>query len=111
MEGGRWLTLNVDLGTMPLYVRAGAIVPVDPVRQYTSQAVDELTTIRIYPGADGSFTMYDDDGHSLGYQNGTDERQVWIRLEWDDVRRRLTVSPDARMNRWPAGEKRVFDVQ
>ena len=54
--GGASVTRAVDLGTLPLYVRAGAIVPFDPVRQYTSQPVTEPTTLRIYAGADGLFT-------------------------------------------------------
>src|SRR5207302_5950768 len=66
--GGRWLDRPVDLATMPLYVRAGAIIPFDPVRQFTAQAVTEPTALRVYPGADGEFTLYDDDGTSLDYQ-------------------------------------------
>jgi alpha-glucosidase/alpha-D-xyloside xylohydrolase len=107
--GGTWITRPVDLGTLPLYVRAGAILPLDPVRQYTAQAVDEPTTIRIYPGADGSFTLYDDDGHTLGYQNGTDERQVWIRFDWNDTKRRLTIAPGPQ-KAWPVGTQRAFNV-
>src|SRR4029079_2868147 len=49
IEGKRWLERTVDLATMPLYARAGAIIPLDPVRQYTTQAVAEPTTLRIHP--------------------------------------------------------------
>jgi alpha-glucosidase/alpha-D-xyloside xylohydrolase len=107
--GGTWITRPVDLGTLPLYVRAGAILPLDPVRQYTAQAVDEPTTIRIYPGAVGSFTLYDVDGHTLGYQNGSDERQVWIRFDWNDTKRRLTIAPGPQ-KAWPVGTQRAFNV-
>jgi hypothetical protein len=55
--------------------------------------------------------MYDDDGHTLGYQNGTDERENWIRFDWNDATRRLTIAPGPQMKRWPVGAKRVFDVQ
>jgi alpha-glucosidase/alpha-D-xyloside xylohydrolase len=110
-DGGSWVTRSVDLATMPLYVRAGAIIPIDPVRQYTGQDVNESTTIRIYPGADGAFTLYDDDGHTLGYRDGTDGREIWIHFSWDDAKRQLTVSRDPRMKMWPAGTKRVFDVR
>jgi alpha-glucosidase/alpha-D-xyloside xylohydrolase len=96
---------------MPLYVRAGAMIPVDPVRQFTSQAVDQPTTIRIYGGADGSFTLYDDDGHTLGYQNGTDPRQVWIHFEWNDAARKLVITPGSQMKRWPVGMKRTFGIR
>jgi alpha-glucosidase/alpha-D-xyloside xylohydrolase len=107
VAGSRWIDRPVDLATMPLYVRAGGIIPVDPIRQYTAQPVDEPTTIRVYPGADGDFVLYDDDGHSMGYQNGTDPSTQWIHFHWDDASHRLTVSPDERMKHWP-GEARVF---
>jgi alpha-glucosidase/alpha-D-xyloside xylohydrolase len=97
--GGRTVRRAVDLATMPLYARAGAIVPVDPVRQYTSEPVSGPTTLRVYPGADGAFTLYDDDGISQDYVKGVGS---WIRLSWDDARRRLTLAPGA-----PAGSTNV----
>jgi alpha-glucosidase len=109
-DGPRWVDRPVDLATLPLYARAGAIVPLDPVRQYTAQTVDEPTTVRIFPGADGTFTLYDDDGHSTGYQDGSDARTVWLRFHWDDAGRRLAVEPDPRMKRWPGGV-RAFRAQ
>ncbi|HUT13536.1 MAG TPA: DUF5110 domain-containing protein, partial [Thermoguttaceae bacterium] len=81
---------TVDLATMPIYARAGAIIPFDPIRQYTSQEVDEPTTLKIYRGADGQYTLYDDDGISLDYLKG-DSFQTLI--EWDDSARRLTLEP------------------
>jgi alpha-glucosidase/alpha-D-xyloside xylohydrolase len=108
--GKRWVERPVDLATMPIYVRAGAVVPLDPVRQYTSQAVTEPTTLRVHPGADGAFTLYDDDGESLGYRNGSDAKTVWVRFRWDDAARRLTLEPDARMKKWPGGV-RLYSVE
>jgi alpha-glucosidase/alpha-D-xyloside xylohydrolase len=110
VAGQRWVQRPVDLATMPLYVRAGAVVPLDPVRHSTAQPVTEPTALRVYPGADGAFTLYDDDGISLGYQDGSDPKTVWIRLRWDDTARRLTLEPDRRMKRWPGGV-RVFTVE
>src|SRR5690606_23640529 len=52
-SGGKMITRQVDLATLPLYIRAGAIVPFEPIRQFTSQAVDQPLTIKIYEGADG----------------------------------------------------------
>jgi alpha-glucosidase/alpha-D-xyloside xylohydrolase len=108
--GQKWVDRNVDLAMIPLYVRAGAIVPLDPIRQYTSQAVDGPTTLRVYPGADGAFTLYDDDGHTMAYRDGTDASTVWIQFHWDDAGHRLTIEPDARMPHLPGGE-RVFEAQ
>ena len=76
---------------MPIYVRAGAIIPVDPVRQYTGEPVTEPTTLQVFAGANGQFTLYDDDGISQEYLRA---RQ----LDPDDVERRagqLTLEPGA----------------
>jgi alpha-glucosidase/alpha-D-xyloside xylohydrolase len=110
LAGPRWVERPVDLATLPLYVRAGGIVPIDPVRQYTAQRVAEPTTIRIYPGADGTFTLYDDDGHSTAYLSNSDTSTVRLRFQWDDAARRLTIHPAPRMKHSPAGA-RLFRVQ
>lgn len=89
-EGGREITRTVDLATLPLFVRAGAIIPLDPVRQFTAQAVTEPTELLIYPGADGEFTLYDDDGHTLDYLKHDGSR---IRTTWNDAARTLTLEP------------------
>jgi len=75
--GGQHVTREVDLATMPIYVRAGAIIPFDPVRQYTSQRADDPTTRRVYGGADGEYTLYEDDGTSQDYLK---RRGSWTRL-------------------------------
>jgi alpha-glucosidase/alpha-D-xyloside xylohydrolase len=110
LAGQRWIERPVDLATLPLYARAGAIIPLDPVRQFTGQSVTELTTLRVHPGTDGAFTLYDDDGQTLGYRDGSDTKTVWIRLRWLDGARRLTLEPDARMKKW-AGGIRPFNVE
>jgi alpha-glucosidase (family GH31 glycosyl hydrolase) len=108
--GGRWIERAVDLATLPLFARTGAIVPLDPVRQHTAEVVTEPTTLHVFPGADGGFTLYDDDGESLGYRDGSDPKTVWIRFRWEDATRTLTAERDARMPRWTGGE-RVFEVR
>jgi alpha-glucosidase/alpha-D-xyloside xylohydrolase len=92
VSGGQVITRAVDLPTMPIYVRAGAIVPVDPVRQYVDQAVDGPTALRVYRGADGLFTLYEDDGISQDYLSG---QGSWTRITWNDAARRLTLEPGA----------------
>jgi glycosyl hydrolase family 31/uncharacterized protein DUF5110 len=88
MHGGREITRAVDLETTPLYVRAGAILPLGPVKQYTTEPVDGPLTLIVYPGADGRGSVYQDDGRSCGYQRGE-----WMRIlmEWSDARRRLSL--------------------
>jgi alpha-glucosidase/alpha-D-xyloside xylohydrolase len=104
VAGGRWLEPQVDLGTLPLYARAGAIVPLDPVRQYTAQPVSEPTTLNVFSGADGQFFLYDDDGVSLDYLQ---HRAAWTRIHWDERQRVLSLEPDAR-SKMEAGRK--FEV-
>ena len=89
---GRTISREVNMATMPIYVRAGAIIPFDPIRQYASQTVDEPTTLKIYPGADGQFTLYEDDGISLDYLQG---RATWTRMTWDDSQKRFVIEPGA----------------
>jgi alpha-glucosidase (family GH31 glycosyl hydrolase) len=55
---------------MPLYVRAGSILPLGPVKQYADEKVDGPLSISIYPGADASFLLYEDDGRSFNYRKG-----------------------------------------
>ena len=97
--GGQDVIRTVDLATMPIYVRAGAIIPVDPVRQYTAQPVSEPTTLRVYRGANGQYTLYDDDGISQEYLKN---RGTWTRMTWNDNARQLTIEPGA-----PAGATNI----
>lgn len=91
IEGGQLIARAVDLATMPLYVRAGAIVPVGPIKQYTSEPVPEPITLRIYPGADGHFTWYDDDGISYAFERGEFMR---TQCTWNNPSRTLTIERD-----------------
>ncbi len=104
-DGGQTVAREVDLATMPIYVRAGAIIPVDPVRQYTSQVVTEPTTLQVYRGASGRYTLYGDDGSSQEYLGG---RATWTRILWDDRAGQLTIEPGAAARSPAAGTPRVF---
>ena len=88
LEGGREITRAVDLETLPLYVRAGAILPMGPVKQYVEEQVAGALSVSIYPGADGRFLLYEDDGRSFRYRNG---EWTGIQMEWRDARRTLTL--------------------
>jgi alpha-glucosidase (family GH31 glycosyl hydrolase) len=70
LEGGREIERAVDLSTMPLYVRAGSILPLGPVKQYTSDKVDDPLIFSIYPGLDGTSMLYEDDGETFNYRRG-----------------------------------------
>jgi alpha-glucosidase/alpha-D-xyloside xylohydrolase len=107
VSGGRSVTRAVDLGTMPIYVRAGAIIPLDPIRQYTSQPVSEPTTLLVFPGADGEYTLYEDDGISQAYLNGEGS---WTRMTWNDRARQLTIEPGAPRGATNVAAARVFSI-
>jgi alpha-glucosidase/alpha-D-xyloside xylohydrolase len=106
--GGRYVRREVDLSVMPIYVRAGSIIPFDPVRQYTGEIVKEPTTLKVYPGADGSFILYEDDGISLDYLKG---KASWIRLVWDDKDRALRLGPGAPVGSVSQPVQRRFRVR
>ena len=91
-RGGQTVTREVDLSIMPIYARAGAVIPFDPARQYMDEEVDAPTTIKVFRGADGEFTLYEDDGISLDYLQG---RGTWTRISWNDGQARLTIEPGA----------------
>jgi alpha-D-xyloside xylohydrolase len=94
--GGRSVERDYALDEFPLFVRAGAILPLGPVVEHTGQRPDAPWEIRIYPGADGSFTLYEDDGETYGYEHG---ERATTALRWDDARRTLHIA--ARQGRYP----------
>lgn len=96
MEGGREISRAVDLETLPLFVRAGAILPLGPIKQYVSEPSEGLPSLTIYPGADGSFLLYEDDGRSFDYRKG---KWMGIQMGWNDSEKRLRLhlAPDSRI--------------
>ena len=96
VAGGQEIDRVVTLETMPLHVRAGAILPHGPAREYVDQPSSDPMTLVVYPGADGAFTLYEDDGRSFDYKKGA---QMRIAMTWDDAARRLSIAlaPGSRM--------------
>jgi alpha-glucosidase (family GH31 glycosyl hydrolase) len=91
VKGSSEVTRDVDLATIPLYVRAGAVIPLGPTRQYATEPSDEPVTLEVYPGADGRFSWYHDDGTSFRYEAGEFAR---IECRWDDARQSLQLIRD-----------------
>jgi alpha-glucosidase/alpha-D-xyloside xylohydrolase len=104
--GGQEVTRYVNLGTMPIYVRAGAVLPTDPPRQYVDEPTDQPTTLNVYPGADGEFVLYEDDGVSV---DDRDSGASWTRMRWDDRSRTLAIEPHEKSAKKPERPRR-FDV-
>ncbi|MFT3754635.1 MAG: glycoside hydrolase family 31 protein [Pseudoxanthomonas sp.] len=86
--GGQTLQAAAPLQRMPLFVRAGAIVPRTVVQQYVDQTPDAPLTIDVYTGADGTFSLYEDDGRNYGYERGESSR---IPLAWNDKTGELRI--------------------
>ncbi len=76
-EGGRWIEAPAPLQTIPIYARSGSIVPLG-------------SALLVFPGADGTFTLYEDAGDGWGYETGEHTRRT---LQWDDTQRILSIGP------------------
>ncbi|BDI30386.1 hypothetical protein CCAX7_24370 [Capsulimonas corticalis] len=92
VDGGQIQHIQAALDTIPAYVRAGTILPLGPVIQSTSLGAEDPLEVRVYPGADASFTLYEDDGDTYAYQTGASSR---IPMRWDDRTKTLTVGARA----------------
>ena len=89
-EAGKVIAAKADIGTIPLFVRAGSILPLGPVVQYADQKSDEPIELRVYPGKNASYELYDDAGDGDGYTRGESATR---RFAWDQASGRLTVEP------------------
>jgi len=107
VEGGREIARSVDLETMPLYLRAGAILPLGPVKQYADEKSEEPLSVSVYPGADGAFTLYEDDGRSFNYRRG---EWMGIEMSWNDAGRLLRMKL-ATGSKMLAPSRRAIDVK
>ena len=88
-EGGNDIEVTTSLNTIPLFVRSGSIVPMGPEVQYTSEKPWTELEIRVYPGSDGSFTLYEDEFDNYNYENGA---YTEIAFTWNDKNRTLSIS-------------------
>lgn len=86
--GGQSITAPAPIDHLPLYVRAGSIVPMGPVMQYATQAPADPIEVRVYPGADGAFTLYEDENDNYNYEKGM---YATIPFVWKDATRTLTI--------------------
>ncbi len=86
-EGGQELICKAELDTMPLFVKAGSIVPVSEPIMYADEKKGEVSEILVYSGADGEFTLYNDQGDNYSYEKGN---FVAIPLVYNDKEKALT---------------------
>jgi alpha-D-xyloside xylohydrolase len=106
IAGGQTLEAPAPYESLPLYVRAGAILPTGPDLQYSDEKPPEPLTLWVYTGADAAFDLYEDEGTDTGYETGA---FAIIPLRWDEGRRALTI--DRRSGSFPGMlDKRTFHV-
>ncbi|MDP4208219.1 MAG: glycoside hydrolase family 31 protein [Bacteroidota bacterium] len=87
-KGGQTVKADAPLDKIPLFVKAGTILPIGPDVQYATEKKWDNLEIRIYPGANSSFTLYEDEGDNYNYEKGAYSS---ITFKWDDAKRTLTI--------------------
>ena len=75
---------------IPFYVKAGSIIPAGPSVQFATEKSWDDLQVRIYPGADGEFTLYEDEDDNYNYEKG---KYTTVRMTWSDKDRQLTIHP------------------
>jgi alpha-D-xyloside xylohydrolase len=105
-SGGKTITADAPVDIMPLMVRAGSIIPMGPFIQYSTEKPADTLELRIYPGADGSFTLYEDENDNYNYEKGF---YTTIDFTWDNLKKQLTIGD--RTGSFPGmPEKREFNI-
>ena len=105
-QGGRDVTIQTSLARVPMFIRAGSILPLGPEMQYVGEKSWEHLELRIYPGANGSFTLYEDEGDSYNYEQGV---YSTIDFSWNDKTCTLTIAD--RQGKFPGMlQQRQFTV-
>jgi alpha-D-xyloside xylohydrolase len=87
-QGGQRIEADARLETMPVYVRAGSIIPMGPVVNHTGEGLDQPLEIRVYPGSDASFLLYEDAGDGYGYERG---EYATTSMDWKEASRQLEI--------------------
>jgi alpha-D-xyloside xylohydrolase len=87
-SGAQTIQTPAKLDTIPVFVRAGSILPLGPVQQYVTEKPDSPVELRVYPGADANFTLYDDEGTTYDYEHG---QFATIPLHWNNATSELEI--------------------
>ena len=87
-KGGQNVVLTTCFDQVPMFVKAGSILPLGPEMQYVGEKAWDNLELRLYPGADGVFTLYEDEGDNYNYEKGI---YSTINFNWNDKARTLTI--------------------
>ena len=88
VEGPRTIDASAPLERLPLFVRAGSIVPMGPEKEWSNEKPEDPIELRVYRGADGDFTLYEDENDGYNYEKGV---YATIPFHWDDAKQTLTI--------------------
>jgi len=104
--GGKTIDASAPLDRLPLYIRAGSILPLGPDEEWSTEKLADPIELRIYRGADADFTLYEDENDTYNYENGA---YATIPLHWDEAKQALTIGE--RIGQFPGmKESRTFQV-
>jgi alpha-glucosidase/alpha-D-xyloside xylohydrolase len=103
MKGGQTITADAPIDTIPLFVRAGSIVPLGAT-VLSAKEPQAISSVRVYPGANGTFTLFSDDGNSYAYEKGAGSTTT---LSWDDAAARFTHTG---ASAWNAPDQSIVQV-
>lgn len=87
-NGGQYVNISTSIAEVPMFMRAGSIIPLAPEMEYTGEKKWDNLEIRLYPGANGNFTLYEDEGDNYNYEKGM---YATINFHWDDANKILTI--------------------
>ncbi|WP_373279994.1 DUF5110 domain-containing protein [Marinilabilia salmonicolor] len=105
-EGGQTINKETPIDIMPIFIKAGSVIPIGPDVQYAEEKPWDNLEIRIYEGADGEFTLYEDENDNYNYEKGL---YSTIRFSWDDTKKVLTIAD--REGKFPGMlQKRKFNI-
>ena len=106
VKGSGVKTLTADYNSMAAFVKAGGIIPLKPYSDYLGQKPTDTLTLRVYTGGNGAFTLYEDEGENLGYQNG---QYAVTEMNYEDSSKKFTI--EAQQGSFPGSvSKRTYDI-
>jgi alpha-D-xyloside xylohydrolase len=88
IAGGQTIEAAAPIETLPLYIKAGSIVPMGPYLQYATEKAADPIELRIYPGADAEFVLYEDENETYNYEKGY---YSTIAMKWNEAEKTLTI--------------------
>jgi len=106
ITGGQTIDADAPIETIPLYIRAGSIIPMGPYLQYATEKAADPIEIRIYAGADAKFVLYEDENDTYNYESG---KYSTIAMNWNEAEKTFTIND--RNGKFPGMlEKRTFKI-